>query len=61
MTIQNQRLIFSLVKEGSITGITPLQIEFEYPTAAAMEREADMMQEAGFWVVSRDNMMTVAS
>jgi len=30
MTIANQRLIFNLVKEGSISGISPLQVEFEY-------------------------------
>ena len=56
MTIANQRLIFNLVKEGSISGISPLQVEFEYG-----EREAEMIQKAGFWVISKGNMMTVVS
>ena len=61
MTIANQRIILNLVKEGSITGITPLQLEFEYGNKADLEREANMLQKAGYWVISKDNMMTVAS
>ena len=61
MTIANQRLIFNLVKEGSISGISPLQVEFEYGDTDSLERETEMIQKAGFWVISKGNMMTVVS
>lgn len=61
MTIANQRIIFNLVKEGSISGITPEQIDFDYSDTVALRTEAKVLQSAGFWVLVSGNSMTVAS
>jgi len=61
MTIANQRLIFNLVKEGSISAISPEQIDFDYSSEAAMRTESKMLQTAGFFVVAGENHMIVAS
>ena len=61
MTIANQRLIFNLVKEGSISGISPSQVDFNYSDSAALRRESKVLQTAGFWVLVCGFNMTVAS
>jgi hypothetical protein len=61
MTINNQRLILNLVEEGSITSITTEQIDFNYSDDSALHKESKILQDAGFFVLAGEGMMTVAS
>jgi hypothetical protein len=59
MTISNQRLIFNMVKAGSIDSIDKDAVHFTYSSKSEQEAEAKMLQTAGYWVMSCKNNLMV--
>ncbi len=59
MNIKNQRNIFSLAKEGSVKKITPHAITFGYGSMKDQRIESKALVEAGYYVISSINEVTV--